>query len=107
MSANRIVIKLLEDVMGPMSNGNGAPEPEPESKPTPTISIGTIFNALPPGVDEQVMAILNGVNDTIEMAKQLKVLLRQHEAALDSIGLIPDYTAYMLTAVAQQQRGIP
>lgn|SRR5574337_521065 len=86
-------------------NGNGhggGQEPEP----TPTRSLGEIFAVLPEGVDQQCIDIMNAENDTIAMARKLKAVLRPHQAALEGAGVVPDYLAYMLVAVAQQQRGL-
>jgi hypothetical protein len=106
MNAKKIVDTLLEhiaadggNISGNGSGGGGGEEPR-------MMNIGTIFAALPPGVDQQCIDIMNQENDTIAMAKKLKVVLRPHAAALEKVGVVADYLAYMLVAVAQQQRGI-
>lgn len=101
MNAKQVVNKLLE---------YGFPEGEPE-QPQRSITLGEIFDALPPGTDQQIMDLLNNEPDTIAQARKLKGILAPHAAALEKIGLIVDYTAYMLVHVgnvlrqqAQQQQ---
>ncbi len=106
MKADDIVNKLLEIYSGPQPEHQPEPEPEPPAEPTPTMNLGTIFAALPPGVDEQAIAIMNNENNTSSMARKLKALLAPHAAALEGIGVMADYLAWMLVAVAQRERGI-
>jgi hypothetical protein len=70
------------------------------------MSLGTIFAALPPGVDEQAIAIMNQENDTSAMSRKLKALLAPHAAALETVGVVADYLAWMLVAIAQRERDI-
>jgi hypothetical protein len=103
MNADDLVKKLLDEVY----TGNDAPTPPPEPESErPTMNLGTIFAALPPGVDEQAIAIMNQENNTSSMARELKALLAPHAAALESVGVVADYLAWMLVAVAQRERGI-
>ncbi len=104
MKAEDIVNRLLEVYTGPPPDQQ--PEPEPEPEQTPTMNLGTIFAALPPGVDEQAIAIMNQESNLSAMTRKLKALLTPHAAALETIGVLPDYLAYMLTAVAQRERGL-
>lgn len=89
MNAQRIVDNLLEN-----TGGNSRK----------TITVGSIFDALPPETVESVLAVMNSKDDSIEQARRLKTLLRPHADALERIGLIPDYTAYLLIHVAGQAR---
>lgn len=66
------------------------------------ISVNDIFNALPPGVDQQIIDIFNTEPDSIKVTTRLKALLRQHAAALEKTGLVPDYAAYALIYAVQQ-----
>ena len=68
------------------------------------MSVGDIMNALPPGTDQQIMDVLNNEPDTIAQARKFKALLAPHAAALENVGLLPDYTAYMLVNVGIQLR---
>ncbi len=99
MKPHEIVDSLLEHISADGANiGNGGGQRH--------MQLGDIFAALPPGTDQQCIDIMNQENDTIAMAKKLKAILRPHAAALDKVGVVPDYLAYMLVHIAQQQRGI-
>lgn len=106
MKADAIVNRLLEIYSGPQPEYEPEPEPEPSTEQVPTISIGTIFAALPPGVDAQAINIMNQENNTSAMARRLIALLAPHAAALETIGILPDYLAWMLVTAAQRERGI-
>lgn len=94
MNAKQIVNTLLE---------YGFPEgQQPEDQPH--ISVADIFGALPEEVGKQILDILNTEPDDIAGARKLRALLAPHAAALEKIGLIPDYTAYMLIHVANVMR---
>jgi hypothetical protein len=85
MQANKIVDKLLE-------------------QQEHTITVGEIMQALPPGTDKQIMDTLNSGLDNIALARKLKAILAPHAAALEDIGLLPDYTAYVLIWAGQKVR---
>ena len=98
MKANQLVDSLLEHISADGANtGNDGGQRH---------QLGDIFAALPAGVDQQCIDIMNQENDTIAMAKKLKAVLAPHAAALDKVGVVADYLAYMLVHVAQQQRGL-
>ena len=61
-----------------------------------TIAVGDILDALPMSARKQVMRALKSKADDSAVAATLKGILNEHEAALGKIGLIPDYTAYLL-----------
>lgn len=102
MNADDLVKKLLDEVY----TGNDVPGPAPEPQGR-TMDLGTIFAVLPPGTDEQAISLMNAATNTSQLVKQLKTLLTPHATTLEQIGVVPDYLAWMLTALAQQQRGIP
>ena len=68
------------------------------------MTLGDVFDKLPPEVAERVVVTLNGEPDDIRAARQLKDLLRPHAAALEATGVIPDYLAYLLIHVRQQHQ---
>jgi hypothetical protein len=84
MNAKHIVNRLLEIYSGPQPESQPEPEPKDPTDPlagSTSMNLGTIFAALPPGIEEQVIAVINHENDAIAMA-------------------------YVLVHLAQQQRGI-
>lgn len=68
-------------------------------KKTQTISVGNILKVLPSGTDQEILDTLNSFADITVKARRLKDILRPHAAALEKIGLLPDYTAYALLNV--------
>lgn len=80
-------------------------QPEPGGAPRPTIQIGTIFNVLPPQVQDSIIRLLNTQTDDLRLVKELKVLLQPYQAELDKVGILADYFAYMLLHVRNQLGG--
>lgn len=78
-------------------NGN-APSEEKQ------MTLGEIFAVLPEEVQNEIMRLLNSEPDDIALTSALKNLLRPHAAALETVGIIPDYLAYMLLHVRNQMQ---
>ena len=67
-----------------------------QPQPYPTKTLGEIMDALPEMVQEQVMDILNSGAEGSAMVQELRQLLGRFQADLETVGIIPDYLAYML-----------
>lgn len=89
---------ILDDMLPGSSD-----EPEPdEAPPAQTKTLGEILGVLPPEVEKQVMRLMTAEVDELDLAKQFKALLVPHRAALETVGILPEYLAYMLIYVRQQ-----
>ena len=73
----------------------------------PQRNLGDILSVLPAGVTEQPIDVLNTEPDSIVAVKQLKALLKPHTAALEAVGIVPEYLAYVLLSVRNQQQPEP
>lgn len=98
--------RLVDDIMA-AGDGDGTPPAPPtgqgQGQPYPQVPLGQILDAMPQEVTDQIMAILNSGVDDMAMTKQLKELLNQHTAELETVGVVPDYLAYVLVYVVLPQ----
>jgi hypothetical protein len=86
-----------------MRSGSPTP-PEDENQPYPTVQLDKILAVLPEAAQDQLIRILNSKIDDIAMARELKALLRRYAVQLETVGILPDYLAYMLVYMLPQLR---
>jgi hypothetical protein len=67
-----------------------------------TIPIGTILEQLPEQTRTKVQELLLRP-DVLEHVTELRQLLEPHRKALERIGLVPGYTAYVMAYMVAQQ----
>ncbi len=70
------------------------------------ISVGDIMAMLPDDYTDKIIELMNTVPDEGELARLFKELLRPYQTAMASIGLDPDFTAYMLVYARRQAQGL-
>ena len=80
-----------------------APQGEAPQGKYPTVPLGQILDVLPEMVNDQIMQILNSGVDGMAMTKELKPLLSRFTAELETVGVVPDYLAYMLVYLVLPQ----
>lgn len=67
-----------------------------------SMTLGDIMAVLPAHVTSEIQTMLAGNADSIAFTDRAKAILRPCAAALERIGVLPDYLAYMLLAIRDQ-----